>query len=155
MSRPISRTEGLDSIAESERPSVDAGNLPVYVLPRLVAEWLSTSKAAGKISTKALHAYESDLARWATLLAKNGDGPALDRLRLEDLTTSGIEAALVSLGWARLGRAQRERTIASINDLCNWLVQHEVLTTNPVASVRATARVHTKTRRVLGSSPPD
>ncbi len=134
---------------------MDASNVPVNPVARLVAEWLSTAKAAGKISTKGLHAYEADLARWATLLANDGDGPALDRLTLEDLQTERIEAALGSLGWTRLGRAQRARTIASIDDLCNWLVQKELLTANPVANVKATARVHTKTRRFRGASPPD
>ena len=121
-------------IALSPPSTKDDGDRPIGEVARLFDTWLTLRQATNRIASgRTLSGYHDDMARWATLLAPPGEGPALDRLGLEDLTVEGISAGLAAMSAAGLSVSARQRAMAPLRGLCSWLARNRHLPYDPTA----------------------
>jgi site-specific recombinase XerD len=114
--------------------TLDAAGIPVGTVAGLFEAWLQSRQATSRIaSQRTIAGYRDDMARWATLLATGGPGPAWDRLALEHLNPAGIHAALAAMAAAGLSVPARQRAMAPLRGLCAWLARHGHLPFDPTA----------------------
>ena len=129
----------------SEPATLDPGGRPRGEVAALFEEWLAARQASNRItSSRTVDGYRDDIARWATLLATPGEGPALDRWRLDDLSAVVIQHALIEMSHAGLSVSARKRALAPLRGFCRWLARTGRLSTDPMTSEDLTVR----------SSPP-
>jgi integrase/recombinase XerD len=121
-------------IALSPPPTHRDAGLAVGEVARLFDTWLTLRQATNRIaSARTLAGYHDDMARWATLLAPPGEGPAWDRLRLKDPTVEAISAGLAAMSAAGLSVPARQRAMAPLRGLCSWLARNQHLSYDPTA----------------------
>src|ERR1700737_1571158 len=102
--------------------TLDARGTPTGTLARLFEIWLQSRQATNRIaSQRTVAGYRDDMARWATLLAPEGPGPAWDRFRPEHLTPDAIAAGLAAMAAAGLSVPARQRAMAPPRGPCAWV----------------------------------
>src|SRR5215207_5931922 len=137
---------GRPALIELSAPSTIGGDgRPVGEVASLFEEWLLLRQASNRISAqRTLDGYRADMARWATLLAGPGDGPALDHWQVSDLTAERIQHALATMAGAGLSVAARQRALAPLRGFCGWLVRSRRMAVDPTQdeelSIRASSR---------------
>ena len=125
--------------------TLDRDGRPIGEVAALFEDWLKLRQASNRItSAKTIDGYRADMARWATLLAAHGDGPALDRWRIADLDEASIHTALTNMTTAGLSASARQRALAPLRGLCRWLAYTGRLPADPTSADTLTVR----------SSPP-
>ncbi len=80
------------------------------------------------------------MARWATLLAAPGDGSALDRWVLDDLTSGSIQRALTEMSRAGLSVSARQRALSPMRGFSRWLVRSGRLPVGPMQDEELSVR---------------
>ena len=128
-------------MALSPDPSRGDDGQAVGEVARLFDAWLTLRQATNRIaSPRTVAGYRDDMARWATLLAPSGPGPAWDRVRLADLSVENIGDGLAAMAAAGLSVAARQRAMAPLRGLCSWLARQRHLPYDPVAGDELTMR---------------
>lgn len=117
----------------SPPPTLGDDGAPVGEVARWFHRWITSRKSTDDIrSGRTADGYWADMRRWATLLAPPGDGPAIDRLRLVDLTRDNVEDALAAMNDAGLSTSARKRSLAPLRGLCGWLARRGVIEVDPI-----------------------
>jgi len=138
----VSGTQGVEKSGRKDRsgrkalvalaasPTLDDQGRPIGEVAQLFEQWLTVRQASNRISSpRTVAGYCDDMARWATLLAT--EQPAWDRLNVADLTRNSLIAGLAAMNTAGLSVAARQRVMAPMRGLCQWLVRNGYLGANP------------------------
>jgi len=99
-----------------------------------VRDWLAERRAVGRtISVSTATAYRTDLATWQRYL----EGQIGAGFSVDEVSSTGIKAALAAMNDAGLAAASRRRLVTTLRGLCRHLVQEGLLAADPTASIQA------------------
>lgn len=97
-------------------------------------DWIAERRAVGRtISAETAKAYRGDIASWQRYLEAQTGAP----IRVQDLTSPVIKAALAEMNNAGLAPASRRRLVTTLRGLCRYLVLESRLPTDPTAAIQA------------------
>lgn len=125
----------------SEPATLDRDGRPVGEVAGLFETWMLLRQASNRIgSQRTIDGYRADMARWATLLAGPGEGAALDRWVVADLTADRIQRGLAEMSGAGLSVSARQRALSPLRGFCRWLVRGGHLQIDPTQDEELSVR---------------